>query len=100
MFFLTAQITSWPQRYFSDHGSSITILNLRLPNGKRGKSYHYIKALASGQKGQEILWYQKGDYIILEGNISISKTNTSLINLNKQLYIYIFKEFPISLEVE
>lgn len=100
MFFLTAQIISWPQRYYSDHGSGITIVHLRLPNSKRGKSYHYIQGLAGGSKGQEILWYQKGDYILLEGYMSTSKKNSLILNLNKEFYIYVLKEFPLSLEIE
>lgn len=94
--FLTAQLVSWPKQYCSVKGKIITYVILRLPNAKTGKSYNYIYGFATEQKGKELLWYQKGDYIILEGYIILTKSSIYLSNI----YIYILNDFPLSLEIE
>nr|QHO64187.1 hypothetical protein [Lympha mucosa] len=95
----TVQIARWPKRYQLDNGIELTKLYLRMPNPKKGKSFYYIASYVKvGTKKQCLNWYQKGDYLILQGSLKFKKLN--FYNLpEKHLEISIIKDFPLSLEI-
>nr|UEQ12116.1 putative single-stranded DNA binding protein Ycf41 [Batrachospermum sp.] len=96
---LTVQIATWPQKYQSTTGIEFIKLYLRIPNPKKGKSFYYIASYAKARsKKQFFNWYQKGDYLILQGSLKFKKLN--FLNLQeKYLEISIIKDFPMSLEI-
>jgi hypothetical protein len=95
--FLTAQIATNPKKYLSDKGKEYIKLVLRIPNPKKGKSFHYIDCRTKKTFGMPLIfWYKKGDYLILEGNLKLNKLIFTK-QYKIQAEINILKDFPISL---
>nr|YP_009390140.1 putative single-stranded DNA binding protein [Sheathia arcuata]ART65503.1 putative single-stranded DNA binding protein [Sheathia arcuata] len=95
----TVQIATWPKKYMLHTGKEIIKLYLRIPNPKKGKSFYYIKCHAQNKwKKQVFDWYQKGDYLILEGSL---KLNTFKLHdfKSKYLEVSIIKDFPMNLQI-
>jgi hypothetical protein len=98
--FLTAQIATTPNQYLSYKEQKFTKLTLKLPNPKKGKSFYYINAIATGECSKNLLnWYRRGDYVIIEGNLSQMSIKYKATENTKIIQIHIIKEFPIGLEV-
>ena len=64
-----------------------------------GKSFYYIKCHAQNKwKKQVFDWYQKGDYLILEGSLRLN--TFKLYNFkSKYLEVSIIKDFPMNLQI-
>nr|AYR05890.1 putative single-stranded DNA binding protein [Lithothamnion sp.] len=86
--FVTARIIDVPQRLFNDNKYS-TLFKISFPHKKNSLSY--ATAIIYGRTSQDIFdLYFKGDYIIIEGKLFISK-NT---NNNKELIINVINIHP------
>nr|UEQ11918.1 putative single-stranded DNA binding protein Ycf41 [Kumanoa mahlacensis] len=97
--FLTAQIATWPQKFTSKTGKNCIRVYVRIPNPKKGKSFYYIKCRTKEIINMQLLhWYQKGDYVILEGNLKFNNFQLNKIKY-KSLEINIFRDFPASLDL-
>lgn len=86
--FITARIIDVPERLFNDNKYS-TLFKISFPHKKNSLSY--ATAVIDGRTRQDIFdLYFKGDYIIIEGKLLISKD----ISNNKELIIKIINIHP------
>lgn len=86
--FITARIIEMPRRLLN-HNKYSTLLKISFPH--RRKKFCYTTAVAHGTISQDAFdLYFKGDYIIIEGRLLISKN----ISNKKNLIINIIKIHP------
>nr|SCW22968.1 Hypothetical protein ycf41 [Nemalion sp. H.1444] len=88
---LTIQIMTWPEKIRISSKSIKSHFFVKLLNAKQGKECYYLSAISSGTEAETIFnSYEKGDYLIVEGNIInfITPTYSGLLLL-------ISKEHPI-----
>jgi hypothetical protein len=98
--FLTAQIATTPKQYLSYKEQKVTKLTLKLPNPKKGRAFYYVNAIAQGECSKNLLnWYRRGDYVIIESNLSHLLIKYKTTENTKIIQIHIIKEFPTGLDV-
>ena len=69
---------------------------LILPNDKKGLQYYKVTLLAKGQIAKNIFqMYQKGDYVIIEGNIYTRKYKIKE-HINKFIFLKVNDIHPTS----
>ena len=92
--FFTAQLAVEPKKSISKSGKEFIKLLLRVPNTKKGQACFYLNTIALGQTGMFFWqWYNKGDYLVFEGYLKISK-----FNRKKNIVFIILQEHPIFLD--
>nr|YP_009297753.1 putative single-stranded DNA binding protein [Kumanoa americana]AOM67487.1 putative single-stranded DNA binding protein [Kumanoa americana] len=97
--FLTAQLVTCPKKCISKTGQDFIRIYLRIPNPKKGKSFYYIKCRTKEIIHMQLLhWYQKGDYVILEGNLKFNYIKLKK-RKSKNLEVNILRDFPASLDM-
>nr|YP_009315533.1 Hypothetical protein ycf41 [Liagora brachyclada]SCW24191.1 Hypothetical protein ycf41 [Liagora brachyclada] len=85
---LTIQMSSQPRKILNTN--SITLF-VKILNAAHGASYYYMKAIAWGDSGRNIInLYNKGDYMIVENYIIYKRASHANI-------LVITREHPIFL---
>nr|YP_009313283.1 Hypothetical protein ycf41 [Dichotomaria marginata]SCW21537.1 Hypothetical protein ycf41 [Dichotomaria marginata] len=91
IYFFTVQIATWPRKRISSKGQIYTSCFMKIPNPKKGRSCDYIYSVSTAETGENIIHlYNKGDYLIIEGQIQLSKKT-------KKLQLNIVKDHPLIL---
>ena len=85
---LTIQICSQPQKKID---TALTTLFVKVLNAARGENYYYMKAVAWGDSGRNIInLYSKGDYMIVENYIIYEPIlNTSILVITREHPIFL-----------
>nr|YP_009293849.1 putative single-stranded DNA binding protein [Ahnfeltia plicata]AOM65537.1 putative single-stranded DNA binding protein [Ahnfeltia plicata]UAT97257.1 putative single-stranded DNA binding protein [Ahnfeltia plicata]UAT97462.1 putative single-stranded DNA binding protein [Ahnfeltia plicata] len=95
--FLTGKIVQSPKQLLYQ-GNYSTKLSIILPNNKRGLFLQYVTGLAKGKVGQDIFeLYSLGDYIILEGSLSLQENKDLNSGFNKSILVNIYRLHPAHL---